>query len=315
MTRERFASLAQHVSGFSLGLVLAWAGMAVVLPAAAQAPTVAFSAPPDGATVAGSVALGVTTSATAACVQYQVDGQVLGVTKTGPFGWTWDSKTIPDGAHVLKAIAEDAAGVDSAPALRSVTVANGITPPADTEAPKVTLTNPAAGTTYAAGTAQTFTATASDNVGVTAVQFTLDGQPAWGAISAPPFQVPWTTVAGAHVVGVTARDAANNSASASASITVTPPPVVPTMTVSSVTQGNSGNFTLTARLSQPLSGLTVTMIVTGPSGKTQTVSAVMTSGVATAQVRLKGQPLGIYTVQAVALVNGATVSGTMTFRY
>lgn len=309
-----------QVAGFVIGWFLSSALLAAALPA--QTPTIAFTAPPAGSTVAGSVSLGVNTGGTTACVQYKVDSQILGVAKAAPFGWTWDSRGIADGAHTLTAIAEDAAGVDSLPASRAVTVANGVPPPppppppGDLEAPKVTLTNPAAGASYTTGTLQLFTATASDNVGVASLQFTLDGQALGTAVLAPPYQVPWTTITGPHTVGATARDAAGNFAAANAAITVTAPPVVPTMTVSAITQGNSGNYTLTAQVSQPIGGLTVTMIVTGPSSISRTVSATTSAGgTAIAQVRLKGLARGLYTVQAVTLISGASVTGTATFRY
>jgi hypothetical protein len=213
----------KNLLGLSFGFLLSAFALSA-LPFAAQGPTVSWATPPEGATVAGTVALGVASSITTACVQYSVDDQVLGTSNIGAFGLNWNSVGVPDGPHTLKAIAEDTTGVDSAPALRSITVSNGVVPP-------------------------------------------------------PP-----------------------------------PPPVLPTMTVSSITSGNSGNYTLTARLSQPLAG-TVTMVVTWPTGTTKTLSATMTAGVATAQLKLKGQPHGLYIVQAVTVVNSTSVSAMITFRY
>jgi hypothetical protein len=207
--------------GFILGFTLSGLGMTY----AAQVPTISFTAPPDGSTVAGSIDLAVAVGATTACVQYQVDNQILGTSKLNPFGWTWDSKSVTDGPHVLKAIAEDTTGVDSNPTTRSVTVSNGVTPP-------------------------------------------------------PP-----------------------------------PPPVLPTLTVSAITQGNSGNYTITVKLSQALSGLPVTIVVTWPSGTTKTMSSTITSGLATTQLKLKGQPTGIYKVQATTLVSGSTVTNSITFKF
>ena len=79
-----------------------------------------------------------------------------------------------DGVHVLTARARDAAGNAATSGPVTVTVSNGTLPPGpDTIAPVVSLTSPADGSTVAG--AITLSATASDNVGITGVQFTLDG--------------------------------------------------------------------------------------------------------------------------------------------
>jgi hypothetical protein len=102
-------------------------------------------------------------------------------------------------------------------------------PPQDTTAPRVTVTDPKPATTVSGIVA--LGATASDNVGVTRVQFKVDGQPVGGPITSPPFQAQWdtrTASAGSHTVTAEASDAAGNSAT-SAGVTVTvdnsaPPP-------------------------------------------------------------------------------------------
>jgi hypothetical protein len=95
-------------------------------------------------------------------------------------------------------------------------------PPApDATPPTVAIVSPAANTTVS-GASVALTATASDNVGVASVQFTVDGASV-GSATAAPYSVTWNTTtvtSGTHVIQAIARDAAGNTASASESITV-----------------------------------------------------------------------------------------------
>src|SRR2546426_4167583 len=79
----------------------------------------------------------------------------------------------------------DAAGNSTTSAAVTVTVGN------DTTAPTVSLTAPTAGAT-ASGTIAV-AATASDNVGVVGVQFTLDRSELRGAETTAPCTVSWPT--------------------------------------------------------------------------------------------------------------------------
>jgi hypothetical protein len=86
----------------------------------------------------------------------------------------------------------------------------------------VSLTAPAAGATVS-GSVQV-TANASDAVGVAGVQFRLDGQPLGAEDTSSPYAVAWDTTAasnGSHSLTAVARDAAGNTATATAvSVTV-----------------------------------------------------------------------------------------------
>ncbi|NPC72398.1 PHB depolymerase family esterase [Corallococcus exiguus] len=103
------------------------------------------------------------------------------------------------------------------------------TPPDDTTAPTVNVTAPVSGATVS-GTV-TVTASASDNVGVTRVDFYVDGNLV-GTASTAPHAFSWntTTVAnGSHVLGARAFDAAGNSAlDADTSVTVSNSGTTPT---------------------------------------------------------------------------------------
>src|SRR5207247_4190189 len=100
--------------------------------------------------------------------------------------------------------------------------------PPDTTPPTVAITAPAAGATVA-GTI-TVSASATDNVAVVGVQFKLDGANLGAEVTAAPYTLAWitsTAANGAHSVTAVARDAAGNTAPASAvSVTVrTAPPL------------------------------------------------------------------------------------------
>lgn len=99
---------------------------------------------------------------------------------------------------------------------------------ADTTSPTVSITQPVAGATLSG--AVTLAATAADDVGVTSVQFRVDGADVGAADTSSPYSVSWssTSVAnGAHQVTAVARDAAGNTrTSAAVDVTVanTAPP-------------------------------------------------------------------------------------------
>jgi hypothetical protein len=88
---------------------------------------------------------------------------------------------------------------------------------ADTTAPTVAVTAPAAGSTVS-GTV-TVSATASDNVAVVGVQFLLDGALLGAEDTVSPYSVSWNTTtatAGAHTLTARARDASGNQTTSAA---------------------------------------------------------------------------------------------------
>ena len=87
--------------------------------------------------------------------------------------------------------------------------------PVDTQPPTVAITAPAVGATVSGTVA--VSASASDNVGVSSVQFTLDGVNVGAPVSAAPYTFNWdsTTVAnGSHTLSARASDAAGNTSTA-----------------------------------------------------------------------------------------------------
>ena len=112
-------------------------------------------------------------------------------------------------------------------------IATASTPAApDTTPPSAAVTAPAAGSVVSGNV--TLSASATDNVGVAAVQFLLDGANLGAEDTTAPYSMTWDTTSvsnGVHTLQARARDAAGNSATSSTSVTVTvsnstaPPPV------------------------------------------------------------------------------------------
>lgn len=95
-------------------------------------PTVKITAPLAGATVSGSVALTATAgdNIAVASVTFKTGSTQIGSAKTAaPYSVTWDTTATANGAKVVTATAQDAAG-NVATARINVTVQNSATPPA-----------------------------------------------------------------------------------------------------------------------------------------------------------------------------------------
>ncbi len=92
--------------------------------------------------------------------------------------------------------------------------------PPDVEPPSVSITNPVPDATVSGVVA--LAADATDNVGVVAVGFSVDGMMI-GEDRSPPFEIGWDTasvVEGPHQIAATARDAAGNVATDQVAVTV-----------------------------------------------------------------------------------------------
>jgi hypothetical protein len=148
-------------------------------------------------------------------------GTQIATTTTTSYG---DTGLAPLTTYGYAVSAFDTAGNDSP---KSAVV--NATTAADTTAPSVSLTAPANGAAVSGTT--NLTATALDDVGVTGVQFLLDGKPLGPELVTPPYAFSWNTAAapgGSHVLAARARDAANHFAtSAEAKVTIAPPDTSP----------------------------------------------------------------------------------------
>jgi hypothetical protein len=176
------------------------------------------------------------------------------------------------------------------PAGGIVTLTTVTTP--DVVQPTVALTQPTAGSTVA-GTVS-LEASASDNNSLSGVQFKIDGANAGSEDLLAPYSFSWNTLLvsnGPHLIEAVARDAAGNTATATA-----------TVTVENLPDTTPPSITLTA----PLEGATV-------MGKvTVTASAVDDAGVVGVQFMKDGTPLGAEDLTAPYTVewDATTESGT-----
>ena len=184
-------------------------------------PTLVIITPAPGASVTGPL-VGVTYTETGDLtgvdhVHFTLDGGPEVMDRPMDGSYAFDN--VPPGPHVLngwlvRADHSKISGTDAVP--RSFTV----TAP-DTTPPTVALTAPAQGASVSGTVSVNVSAT--DDVGLTGVQFLLDGLPLGSEDTSSPFSVSWntgTTAVGNHQLSAVARDAAANTAT-SANVLVT----------------------------------------------------------------------------------------------
>jgi hypothetical protein len=172
-------------------------------PADTQAPSVTASESGTSGTIAFSATASDDVGVTR--VEFLVDGVLKASDTTAPYAASLDSTTLANGSHTLLAKAYDAAGnVGTSPAV-PFSVSNAT--PGDTQAPSVSASE-----TGTSGTI-TLAAIASDNVGVTRVEFLVDGVLKGSDTTAPySMTLDSTTLAnGSHTLLAKAYDAAGNA--------------------------------------------------------------------------------------------------------
>jgi hypothetical protein len=169
-----------------------------------EAPTISINAPLANTTVIGQKLITVTTADNRAVarVEFYVDGVLAGTDTLGPFTYSWNTALSTGGLHVLTARAYDSAG--------NVKTSDPVTVSVDLP-PSVRLIPPPG---QAVKGTVSITAVATDTIGVTLVDFYLDGaaSPAFSA-KAAPYTWTWdttTTTSGTHNITAVARDAAGN---------------------------------------------------------------------------------------------------------
>ncbi|HUP61814.1 MAG TPA: Ig-like domain-containing protein [Thermoanaerobaculia bacterium] len=212
------------------------------------APTTSITAPLDGAVVAGTTI--VTASASddvgVTQVEFYLDNVLQSTDTTSPYEWSWNTTTAANGAHALVSKAYDAANNAGTSSTVNVTVDNDLTPPT------TSITAPANGATVSG--AVNVTASASDNVGVTRVEFFLDNV-LQSTDTTSPYEWSWSTTTatnGTHSLVSKAYDAASNVGTSSAvSVTVDNDTTPPTTSITAPANGAtvSGTVNVTASAS------------------------------------------------------------------
>lgn len=180
--------------------------------AANELPIVSFSSPTDGDTLTAGVQTTVTMTAsdndgTVQSVQFLDGTTVVGTDMDAPYAIAWTPAG--NGAHTLVARVTDDEGATTADTIMVTVVAQGS---GDVVAPVTNLTSPSQGTMGLSGSVA-ISATATDNVGVTQVEFQVDGAIVGTDDTAPYEAVLAATseyASGAHTFRARARDAAGN---------------------------------------------------------------------------------------------------------
>jgi hypothetical protein len=183
------------------------------------APTVSFTAPSAGQTVSGTISYAANASddAGVARVDFALDSNALFSDTSSPYAGSLDTTKLANGTHVLKATAFDAAGL-SASSQVSINVQNIVASPTSTTTldrtpPTVSLTSPAQGSLIYRRASMTLEAAASDNVGVVAVEFLVNGTSVC-LVTAAPYRCSWNTGARfqrSYTISAKATDAAGNA--------------------------------------------------------------------------------------------------------
>jgi chitinase len=179
-------------------------------------PTISLGSPANNATVSGTVSVTASASDNVGVtkVEFYVNGVLQSSDTATPYGYSWNTSSLASGTYTLMAKAYDAAGNVGQSTNVAVTVVK------DTTAPVVSLTAPS---NYATvnGTV-TVSAYASDNVGVSKVEFSVDGA-LRAAVNTTPYNYYWNSIAagnGSHTLSVKAYDATGNVSTTSL-VTVT----------------------------------------------------------------------------------------------
>ncbi|MBS1708380.1 MAG: S8 family serine peptidase [Armatimonadetes bacterium] len=175
-------------------------------------PSVSFSNPTDGASVAGSVSIGLnaTDNVGVTSMKLYVDGALAQSWSVVPFSYSWDTTKLANGSHTLLAVAADSAG-NTSQVQATVNVNNVV----DTTAPSATIVSPGIGVVV--GTTLSVKTSASDNMGVVKTELWLDGKlAASSTLANPSFSLntrKWAR--GNHTLVCRAYDAAGNVGSSS----------------------------------------------------------------------------------------------------
>lgn len=207
-------------------------------------PVTVISVPAAGAKLKGTVTITATATdnVSVTIVEFYVDGNFIASDTTSPYSTNWNTTFVTDGNHNLTSKASDPSGNTGTSAAIPVSVDNTM--------PATSITAPASGT-FVRGTT-TVNATATDNIGVTNVEFYLDTT-LIGSDATTPYSLAWNTTtatAGNHNLSSKAFDAAGNSTTSS-SVAVTVDNTSPTTSITSPTSGATitGLTTITANAS------------------------------------------------------------------
>ena len=178
----------------------------------APLPSTAITFPASNQSVSGALTIQADSlnNPSVTALQFFVNGTLQGFDTSAPYEQTWDTSGLAPGSYTLMAKAVDSTG--------NVTESSGVSvqvTATDSTAPSVSLTAPQNSTVVSGAT--TISATATDDVGVSRVEFFLNGELLYAGNSAP-FTFGWNTSSvanGVHTLIAKAYDAAGHAAQTS----------------------------------------------------------------------------------------------------
>ena len=192
-------------------------------------PTVAIIFPANGATVSGSI-LGEATASDNVGISNVagfMDTSALNVESFAPYEFAIDTTKYANGLHKFKVTATDTSGNKASHEITinvdNVVASSSPTPTADTTLPSVSIKSPTSGQSFSSGTTSvTVSGTASDNVGVTLVEKSINGGPYSSASGTTSWSFAATglTDGQSYTATVRAKDANGNTKSAMVSFSV-----------------------------------------------------------------------------------------------
>ena len=275
-------------------------------------PNVSLSTPTSGARVVAGSAVSIIASAsdsdgTVANVRFLANGNLVGAPATAaPYTVTWTPTAA--GIYSVVAQATDNSGNVSSSTIIPVNVLAN-------QSPSVSLSTPTNGAVFRTGASAGLAATATDPDGtVASVQFLANGN-VIGVATAAPFNVFWTpSSAGTYTIVAQASDNTGNVATSTAATVTVLPNQLPTISLTSPSNGGVVRAGSGATLSATASDLdgnvaSVQFFANGVSLGAPVTA--LTSG----SYRTQWTPAseGIYTISATAIDNsGAATTATAT---
>lgn len=175
------------------------------------APAVSIVVPALSGTASKSVMVSAIASDNVAVsrVEFFLNGALQATSSAAPYGFTWNTLAVANGAYSLTAKAYDAAGNVGQSAAVKVNVAN------DTSAPAIVFISP--NSNYVYGNNVTISSSATDNTAVARMELYIDGSLKYTTGNGT-FSMGWNFPLGPHTITVKAYDRANNASAASRSV-------------------------------------------------------------------------------------------------
>ncbi len=215
-------------------------------------PTVAITSPADGSSFTAGDNVTVTAAAS------EANGSIAKVSLFNGAGVLLNSANgnslnfintnIQAGPYTFTAQTQDANGMTASSVPVTVTVKAAPVVPVVPSLPQVSITSPAGGSHFTAGSAINLAASASENNGIISKVAFYSGSSLLGTATASPFALSWQNpTAGSYSLTAIATDNGGVSVtSAAVSITVTAPVVAPTIVITAAL--NNASFTIPSNI-------------------------------------------------------------------